>query len=564
MAGFADVVVRFIGDTKQLDDDLQKVDKTTRGVGDTFRGLGRQMATVFGGVAIGAFVRSSVDAASDMAESQNKLKAVFEDSTKDIRKSLNGLVADILGSKKTAVDAAGTFGNMFQQMGLATGDVTKFSKGLLTLTADLVSFHNADPTEVVLAIGAAFRGEYDSLQRFIPTITAAAVEHRALADTGKATAEQLTAAEKAAATYALVIEGAGKATGDAARTADSAANQQRKLHRQFEEMSVQIGQALLPLLLLVVPVLTDLAEAFSKATPSIQNATIALAAFAAVAIAIGGPIGLIVAALGLIVAAAYLVWTNWDKIWNWIKDHPAYAVIFAILAAPIAWFILIIGALRVLYDNWDRIWGAITGTVETAKNAIVNAFNAVVGFFQGLPGRVAGAVASIFGILVAPFVNAYEAIVGIPGQIAGAFSGLAGLILGAVGSLYHVGVQIMESLLNGIESVVGRIKNKIASVAGDIAGALNPFGSPQTKAFYTGQNVMRDYLAGVESIAPRVQRAMSSIGGELAPALAGSGSSSTYNISVSVAAGAAPAAVGAAVVDQIRAYERLNGKAWRQ
>ena len=74
---------------------------------------------------------------------------------------------------------------------------------------------------------AAFRGEYDSLQRFIPTINAANVEQKAMEQTGKENAEQLTASEKAAATYTLMLEGMGAAQGDFARTSDSAANRQR-------------------------------------------------------------------------------------------------------------------------------------------------------------------------------------------------------------------------------------------------------------------------------------------------------------------------------------------------
>ncbi|MBK6858155.1 MAG: hypothetical protein IPG97_16785 [Microthrixaceae bacterium] len=64
---------------------------------------------------------------------------------------------------------------------------------------------------------AAFGGEYDALQKFVPTINAAAVEQQALAETGKSSARELTAQEKALATYSLMLAGAGKASGAAAR-----------------------------------------------------------------------------------------------------------------------------------------------------------------------------------------------------------------------------------------------------------------------------------------------------------------------------------------------------------
>ena len=43
---------------------------------------------------------------------------------------------------------------------------------------------------------AGFRGEYDALQRVLPTITAHVVETKALAMTGKENAKQLTAESK--------------------------------------------------------------------------------------------------------------------------------------------------------------------------------------------------------------------------------------------------------------------------------------------------------------------------------------------------------------------------------
>ena len=149
-----DVVVQFVGDTGKLQNDLRQVEGSTAKVGSSFKSMARVAVGSLSAIGIARFAQDSVSAASDMAESQSKLAAVFGESTGKIRKHLDGLIADTLGSTQVAVDAAGTFGNMFTQMGLAGTEANQFSKGMLTLTADLVSFHNADPTQVVEAIGS--------------------------------------------------------------------------------------------------------------------------------------------------------------------------------------------------------------------------------------------------------------------------------------------------------------------------------------------------------------------------------------------------------------------------
>ena len=95
---------------------------------------------------------------------------------------------------------------------------------------------------------AAFRGEYDSLQRFLPLMSAANIEQQALAQTGKRNASQLTAQEKAVAAFTLMFSGAGDALGDFDRTSDSAANTQRRLNAEWKNAKTELGEGLLPVM----------------------------------------------------------------------------------------------------------------------------------------------------------------------------------------------------------------------------------------------------------------------------------------------------------------------------
>ena len=67
---------------------------------------------------------------------------------------------------------------MFNQLGFTTGAASDMSQGMITLAADLGSFNDLPTADVLDAMNSAFRGEYDSLQRVIPTINAAAVQQK--------------------------------------------------------------------------------------------------------------------------------------------------------------------------------------------------------------------------------------------------------------------------------------------------------------------------------------------------------------------------------------------------
>src|SRR5262245_9789338 len=160
-------------------------------------------------------------------------------------------------SRQEALASAASFGDMFLQLKLGRPQAVDMSKSMVQLAADFASFHNADITEVIEAQSSAFRGEYDALQRFIPNISAARVEQVALAESHKKTAKELTAAEKAQAVYSIMLKDGARATGDFARTSNGAANQQRILRAQIDDMKASIGQALIGPFTTVVRVINE-------------------------------------------------------------------------------------------------------------------------------------------------------------------------------------------------------------------------------------------------------------------------------------------------------------------
>ena len=267
-----DVRVEVELDTDRAEKDAEGLKgKLSKAFGDMGKIAGGIFMAEVGGQLAGMAVdtiKSSIGLARDFNEIQSKSNTVFGESAKAINDWAASASTGFGQSKAQALDSASAFGNMFPQLGMGKQTAAEMSMKMTELASDFASFHNADITEVLQAQQAAFRGEYDALQKFVPTINAAAVQQEAMAETGKTNAAQLTAQEKAAATYTLMLKGAGDAQGDFDRTSGSLANQQRILSAQWQDLQVKIGQVLIPALTEIVttinteviPAVKDFAE----------------------------------------------------------------------------------------------------------------------------------------------------------------------------------------------------------------------------------------------------------------------------------------------------------------
>jgi len=228
--------------------------------GGIFSKLGPAVAAgaAIAGVAVAGFGLSAIGAASDLEQTRIKIGNVFGPAASKIVENFAKDSANAFGiSKAATLDAAGTFGTFFTQLGFTQEQSAKTSGEVIKLAADLGSFNNLPTAEVLDAINSSLRGEFDSLQRLVPTINAAAVEQRALADSGKTAAKSLTEQEKATATLALISEGGALALNDLAESSDTLAIRQQVLKAKFEDAKTALGTALLPAATAVAGFFTD-------------------------------------------------------------------------------------------------------------------------------------------------------------------------------------------------------------------------------------------------------------------------------------------------------------------
>lgn len=252
-----------------------QTEKAGRSVGARFgKTFGAGVKVAVGGLAIltggalvagGALKRGLIDPASDLAETMSKVTNVFPKQARQIKRWSRDSAQSFGLSSQAALAAVGTFGDMFSQLGFTRKEAANTSEQLVKTAADLGSFHNVDPSDVLQRIGGALRGEYDSLQQLIPNINAARVETEALRQTGKKAASDLTAQEKATAALAIIQKDGANAANDFAETSDGAANKQRILAAQVENLRAKLGKRLLPAYASVLGFVSD------KLLPGLEN-----------------------------------------------------------------------------------------------------------------------------------------------------------------------------------------------------------------------------------------------------------------------------------------------------
>ena len=361
-----------------------------------------------------------VNAASDFDENLNKVSVAFGHSTRDVYEWSRTATEQFGLSQNAALEAAAQFGDMATSMGLTEEEAAAMSTSLAGLAGDLASFKNMSVDQAMTALNGIFTGESQSLKKLGVVMTQANLEQ--FAEDAGLVWKNMSEAEKVQLRYNYVLEKTRNAQGDYARTSDGTANSIRTMKATLENLSVTLGQQLLPIITPVIQKLTDgitaLAEKWKALSPEQQNAILTIvgivAAIGPAIIAIGAivkgvgllttalgfvltPAGLIIAALAALVALGYLIVTNWEtikakavEIWESIKTAVTEKINEAVTDlqggwertkadATAAWE----GIKSKASEIWTNIKNTVTDKINAAKDAVQKAIDRIKELFSG-------------------------------------------------------------------------------------------------------------------------------------------------------------------------------------
>lgn len=433
MSTIATLAVKLIGDItgytksmtdaeKQAQQTAQNINKNLKKVGGEISGLGRNMTAGLTLPIVGAGL-AAVNAASDLEETKNKVSVVFGTMSADVLKWSETSATALGQSRQQALDAAGTYGNLFLALGLGQEPAADMSMSLVQLASDLASFNNANPADVLEALQSGLIGQSEPMRKFGVNLTEAAVQAKAM-QMGLADADgELTEAAKVQARYALILEQTTTAQGDFARTADGLANSTRIAKAQLSDAAAQLGLQLLPYVLQAVQWFGKLVTQFQALSPEQQRMILMVAGIVAVA----GPLLVIIGSLVTAIGAIIPVIT-------------AVAGALAPFALPI---LAIIAVLALLYLAWTNNWGGIQQKTAAAwefiKNVIAQGWAFVQQIFQ--------AAMTVIGPLMQAFTAARQ----------GDWYAFGENLRQAWDAAWKLIVQIVQMAWTGIQNAVSNI-----------------------------------------------------------------------------------------------------------
>lgn len=506
-------------------------------------------------VAIGGFAKRTTDAASALEEQVSKSKVVFKESSDGIL-DWSKTTADRIGiSRRAALEATGTFGNMLVPMGLARGKAADMSKSMVTLAGDMASFNDASPEETLQALRSGLAGETEPLRKFGVFLSEARVAAEGLALGLVKQGEEMTEAQKAQARYSILLKDTKDAQGDFARTSDSVANSERTKAALWEDSKAKLGTGLLPVMEGFNKVMSVGAKFAGEHSTAVQIMVGAVAALAGAVIAINAgmalyragviavtavqwlwnaamsanPIGLVVIAVAALVAGLIIAWRESETFRNIVTG--AFDAV-KVAAQAVATFLTetipeaFRSVLSWVREHWPEIAVILSGPFAPivalatdgfgVRTALVNAFTAVkdfikariddiVGFFVALPGRLFETLSDLASTALGPFGEAFGAAKRFVGNriddVVGFFTGLPGRIFATLADLVSTALAPFRAAFLAAKTFVGEKIDQLVAffvdLPGRIADTLGDLGSRAIAPLRALFNRVADAIEGI-------------------------------------------------------------------
>lgn len=364
------------------DFDSRGIDKAS----GSFDGLHRA-ATVASTAIVGGFAAGAAKAVSDasaLGESVNAVETVFGSASDSIREYGETASRTAGLSERAFNELATKTGSLLQNLGYSADDAADSTIRLAERSSDLASVFNTDVESAMDAVNAALRGSNEPLLAYGVNIDAASTKAKALELGLWDGVGAMDAHAEAAAIEAQILEQTAHVAGDFADTSDSLANRQRQLTADMENVSAQLGEALLPLMESLVGVLQSAVQWISENEALFKALVATLTGLAASYLAITAGVKGYTAAKDLATAANKL-FTN-ELVVQAAKTAALNAKTVAYKATLLAWE----GAQK-LITKATKLWAAAQKLLNVALKA-----------------NPIGIVVTIVGALVAIVIKAYQ------------------------------------------------------------------------------------------------------------------------------------------------------------
>lgn len=383
MAAPGTVVVKILGDASQLQKSLDGAGTSVEGASSKFGALGKVVAGAMAGGAILAFGKSAVSAFEESAQAQSKLELALKNSSATIGVH------------------AGEFAKLNTQLAkhtLADDDVIAATEAqMVTFGASKSQIEEMIPTVLDFAAKMGVSAP-EAADLFDKASMGSVKALKALGIEGyKPTGDKANDLANIQAILASRVKGAAQAQLDAAGPG-------AKIKKSMDELQESVGKLLVPALEKAAGILSTLIDWFTNLSDPVK-------------IAIG-----VVGGLAVAVWAINTAQVAWTAITGALTVAQA-ALNVVLDANPIGLIILaiagLIAGLVLAYQHCEAFRDIVKGAFDVVKDAVTGVkdwisdrFGEIVGFFTGLPGKIASAASGMWDGIKDAFKGVINTLIG--------------------------------------------------------------------------------------------------------------------------------------------------------
>jgi phage-related protein len=249
--------------------------------GEALRGIGQGFTQQVTTPILG-FFQDAITASSDAAEEASKFKQVFKELAGGGESWVSQTATEMGRAESTLRSFAASFGAVLSpQFEGNRKAALELSEGYTKLAVDLASFMNVSEEEAKTSLMSAIAGETEPMRRFGVMLNEAAVNAELMAMGLNKTQKEATAAELQQARYNIIMKATVDAQGDAVRTSGGFANSMRALQGAFEQVKIEIGDVLMPIVLEFVGFVKEAIAWFKELDPGIKKVAVVVGVLAA-------------------------------------------------------------------------------------------------------------------------------------------------------------------------------------------------------------------------------------------------------------------------------------------
>ncbi|MEO1616832.1 MAG: hypothetical protein AAFV88_13330 [Planctomycetota bacterium] len=462
-----------------------------RRLGTKLRSQGQSIMTAGLAASAGAvgLLAAPVRAASGMEETLNKFTVVFGKNAKSVQSWSNTTAKAYGTSRREMMSMLAGMQDLLVPMGVAEDQAEGMSKEFAKLAVDLGSWDDSTTEEAFDRLMAAVTGSGEVMKKYGVVLTEAAVKQELLAMgmDPKATDN----AAKAQARMNIIMRGTTASQSDAIRSANSFANQTKRLKANLEDTAATIGGPILGTLAKMMEVVNGGIASFMDFAESNKDL---LKTVGLVAVSVAG-IGIALVTAGGALATAGFAATGLAAAMS------AFGASLAFVMSPLT---VVIGGVTALGFAIVNYMGASGDAIDWLKDR----FGPLVKTVSGAAGEILtalqlGDLESAWELTVSLLEVAW---LDLTKEIRSAWMeamhfvlDIGSAIAGQIGSLFEGLAGMLDGLLSKYESLYNSIYESVIAVGQEVSGVkqIGSSGNAFRNNFGSQQDALRSRIDGV-------------------------------------------------------------------